>query len=102
MGIILFIKLFLTKLICLITLKYSWMSPLVVNQLAESPLDYTQILQRPQKTSELSALVRKVLESQESLFTSRDLDSTESLMNSWPKEETSLLETELEENPFME
>merc|ERR1711935_649706 len=76
---------------------FSLMSPLVDKMPEESPSSFTPIrFQRPLRTSEPSALEKKVLENQESHFTSRDQVSTESLMISWPKEEISLEETEPE------
>ena len=54
------------------------------------------------RTSEPSALARREPVSQENLSTTKDQSSIESSLTSWLKGETSLKETELEENLFME
>jgi len=51
-----------------------------------------------QKILELYALVRRVLENQESLFTIKEVNSIVLSLNSWLKVETLQLETELEVN----
>ena len=79
------------------------MSPLVDRMLEESLLSFSQILSHKLlRTSELSAQERKELENLESHSTTRDPSSTESSTISWPKEEISQLETELEESPSTE
>jgi len=75
----------------------------VDNKLVELLLSYLQInAQKLLKTSELSALVKKVSEEVENLSIIKDLLSIESSQISWPKVEISLPEMELEENQFMD
>merc|ERR1712166_815907 len=86
-----------------LTQKSSSISPLVDKTPVELLLNSSLInAQRPLRTSELSALEKKVLVNQESHFTIKDLLSIESSPNSWPKVEISPPETELVENPFTE
>merc|ERR1711865_138850 len=81
------------------TQKFSSISLSVDNKLVESPSSFALIkLQRLLRTSEPSALERKVLERAESHFITKDHLSTESSLNSWPKVEISPLETELVES----
>ena len=54
--------------------------------------------QKLQRISEHFALVRRVLENKESLFTSKDHFSIELFQDLWPREETSLTDLESEEN----
>merc|ERR1712166_526573 len=82
-----------------LTQKSSSISPLVDKTPVELLLNSSPInAQRPLRTSELSALEKKVSVNQESHFITRDPHSIESSLNSWPKVEISPPETELEEN----
>ena len=70
---------------------------------AELSSGYLEILsQKLLRTSELFALEKKVLENKESLYISKDPFSIELFQDLWPREETSLMDLELEENLSME
>lgn len=84
-------------------LKYSLIFPLEDNNPKEWNSNYTTMLYpKPLKTSELYVPEKKELENLEKPYTIKDLNSTELLLISWPKEEISLPEMELEENQSTE
>ena len=69
----------------------------------ESPSNYSLMLPPSvPKTSDVYVLEKKVWENPENLYTIKDLLSIELSPTSWLKVEISPLETELEENPFMD
>merc|ERR1711904_517935 len=85
------------------TQTYSLTSKSVENQLEKSLWNYLLMQsQEPLKISEHYAQEKKVWDKAESLFTSKDLNSTESLLDLWPKEVILQLEMEQVESQFME
>merc|ERR1712227_1056294 len=84
------------------TLLSSLTSRLAVKPQVESQWSCMLIrLQKLLRTSEPSAQVRRVLENQESLYTTRDQHSIVSFLNSWLKVVISLLEMEQVVNQSM-